>query len=352
MKILNYAINSLNDERASKLININKWIYRISAASGQNAEIYFLTSSNFGSIIDQSGFPAFTLPSASSLKSIDMPEHYKKIAKQWVWNSINLISPEVMIVDTFPNGYFNEIETHSSCKKIFIYPALENNFLNDTNFQNTLNNYDRVIIENENRIKDYNIPDALSNRIFKSADSKNHTYQIAAEILKGKISDNIIEHIECFIPEDFFHSLSKLNISEQVALRTINILDSDFHSIIKLNQSLEFVSLYFDFDYDTKTKFLRLNNKLYNNFIDYPLNNLALMFLNYIKSKDIDYDIGNQFLEYYIKTNSTVSKSIQVILMEALNYLSLLLSKSENIDNQLLKYISEINSQSLDTISL
>jgi hypothetical protein len=70
------------------------------------------------------------------------------------------------------------------------------------------------------------------------------------------------------------------------------------------------------------------------------------MFLRYIQSKDIYYDIGNQFLECYIKTNDTSSKSIQVLLMEAINYLSLLLNRNENINDQLSKYISEINNQS------
>ena len=107
-----------------------------------------------------------------------------------------------------------------------------------------------------------------------------------------------------------------------------------------------------DFDDDTKDKFLQLNNKLYNDFIDYPLNNLALMFLRYIKSKDINYNIGNQFLECYIKKNETPSKSIQVIIMDAINYLSLLLNRGENINDQLSKYISEINNLPVDEVNL
>ena len=342
MKILNYTINSLDTEHVLRLININIWIRRISAASGQNAEIYFLTSSDFSSIVHDNDFPTFALPSMSSLKYIDMSINYKKIVKQWVWNSINLISPDILIVDTFPNGFFNELEEQldSEYKKIFICRATEDNLLNDIDFQKSIAMYDKIITEDEYTIEDYN-----------TSDSKSHAYKIAAEILQGKINDDTIEHVEYFITEGFFNSLNELNISEKIALRTINILDSNFHNIIKLNQSLDFVSSYFDFDDDTKNKFLQLNNRLYNDFIDYPLNNLALMFLRYIKSKDINYDIGNQFLECYIKTNDTSSKSIQVLLMEAINYLSLLLNRSENINDQLSKYIFETNNQPAGGIS-
>ena len=344
MKILNYAINSPDIEHVSILININKWMRRICVTSGQEAEIYFLTSSDFGSIVNNNDFPAFTLPSTNSLKPIGMSDNYKKIARQWIWNSINLISPDILIVDSFPNGFFNEIEEQPNSKKIFIYQTTENDILNDKDFQKSLTMYDKIIIESECTLENYKTFNAVIQF------NKNHVYQTATEILKGNIDDNIIEHVEPFIPEDFFHTLHELNISENIALRTINILDSNFHNIIKLNQSLEFVSSYFDFDDDIKNKFQQLNSKLYNDFIDYPLNNLALMFLRYVKSKDIDYNIGNNFLECYIKTNETASKSIQVLLMDVINYLSLLLNKNQNINDQLLKYISEINNQSTNKI--
>jgi len=339
MKILNYAINSSDVEHVSRLININKWIRRICNLSGQEAGIYFLTSSDFGTVVHNNNFPVFTLPSTSSLNSIDTPNDYKKITEQWVWNSINLMSPDILIADTFKNGFFNEFEDLPNCKKIFIYQTTKDNPLNDTDFHKLLTMYDKIIIESEYTLENYNTPNSLIQF------NKNNVYQTATEILKGNIDDNIIEHVEPFIPEDFFHTLNELNISENIALRTINILDSNFHNIIKLNQSLEFVSSYFDFDDDTKNKFQQLNSRLYNDFIDYPLNNLALMFLRYVKSKDIDYNIGNNFLECYIKTNETASKSIQVLLMDVINYLSLLLNKNQNINDQLLKYISEINNQ-------
>ena len=33
----------------------------------------------------------------------------KWLAKQWVWNSVGIFAPDILVVDTFPNGSFHEL---------------------------------------------------------------------------------------------------------------------------------------------------------------------------------------------------------------------------------------------------
>jgi len=127
IRILNYAVNGLGLGHITRLIAINRWIRRISLALGIKPEIFFLTSSECDTIAYQNNFSAFKIPSKNSIRDSGITQiEYRKIAKQWVWNSINLINPHILIVDTFPYGSFNELFDimDFGFKKIFIYRAI------------------------------------------------------------------------------------------------------------------------------------------------------------------------------------------------------------------------------------
>ena len=425
IKILNYAVNGLGLGHITRLISINRWIRRISGALGIDAEIFFLTSSECDTLAYHNGFAAFKIPSKNSLKDTGISAgNYRKIAKQWVWNSINLISPDILIVDTFPFGSFNELfdVMDFGFKKVFIYRAIRAAVAEENNFQKALLGYDKIITPVEFGLDDYVIPDILSERVFKTGEiisrntdelfskslareqlgipenamvcyvtaggggdgeaetfwnsiietlkeiediefiigagplykgkefrgsnihwlyrynaieyfnafdfaisaggynsvhellftkipailfpqlrhyddqerridnlqrdglclklstlnkdevlqkireirnpeilksikskllesfNVNYAFSSAAEILKGFINENDIEHIEKFIPGSFFLSLKESSIPEKTGLHTIKILDQNYHELNKLQNSLDSVAYYLDFD--------------------------------------------------------------------------------------------------------
>jgi predicted glycosyltransferase len=523
LKILNYAVNGLGLGHITRLIAINRWIKRITGALGIETEIFFLTSSECDTIAYHNGFAAFKIPSKNSLKATGItPGSYRKIAKQWVWNSINLISPNILIVDTFPFGSFNELfdVMDFGFKKVFIYRAIRPDIAEDSNFQKALQGYDKIITPVEFGLDDYAVSESLSERVFKTGEiisrnsdellsrtdarerlglsnestvcyvtaggggdgevelfwkniieaieniediefvigagplykgkefrgknihwfyrynaiefynafdfaisaggynsvhellytkipaiffpqsrhyddqerridnlekdglcfklssldqgeilkkidelrkpeilsqiktkilsvfNKNYAFASAAEILTGFVDEDDMEHIENHIPGSYFLSLKEATISEKTGLKTIRVLDDNYHELKKLQNSLSAVSSYFDFDEEMRQRFSELNEKVYVDFMEYPLNNLALGFLKFIQKKEIDHKIGIRYLESFLKENHKPPKTIQDTLLEATAYIDLLLNKNQNINDALSGYIFENNNKS------
>jgi len=171
IRILNYAVNGLGLGHITRLIAINRWIRRISLALGIRPEIFFLTSSECDTIAYQNNFSAFKIPSKNSIRDSGINQiEYRKIAKQWVWNSINLINPHILIVDTFPYGSFNELFDimDFGFKKIFIYRAIKPQIAENNNFQKALIGYDKIIIPIEFPLEDYKFPETISERVYRT----------------------------------------------------------------------------------------------------------------------------------------------------------------------------------------
>lgn len=192
IKILNYAVNGLGLGHISRLISINRWIKRITGVLGINSEILFLTSSESDSIAYQNGFAAFKIPSKNIIKECNLSFfRYRKIAKQWIWNAINLCSPDIFIVDTFPYGSFNELFNvlDFGFQKIFIYRAVRHEIANNHNFQKILHGYDKIIVPVENSKEDFLIPEILKDRVFYTGEillrdrDELHSKDYARELL-------------------------------------------------------------------------------------------------------------------------------------------------------------------------
>jgi len=173
LRILNYAVNGLGLGHITRLVSINRWISRIAGALGVNAEILFLTSSECDTLVYQNGFAAFKIPSKNIIKESNISQfRYRKIAKQWIWNAINLCSPDIFIVDTFPYGSFNELYDvlDFGFKKIFIYRAIKKEIAGRADFQKVLHGYDKIIIPLENSLDYFTIPEELHQRVFTTGE--------------------------------------------------------------------------------------------------------------------------------------------------------------------------------------
>lgn len=518
IKILNYAVNGLGLGHITRLIAINRWIRRITGSLGINAEIFFLTSSECDTIAYHNGFSAFKIPSKNSLRDSGISAaSYRRIAKQWVWNSVNMINPDILIVDTFPFGSFNELfdVMDLGFKKVFVYRAVREILAEGTNFQKALMGYDKIITPVEHGLNDYSVPDMLADRIFKTGEiisrnidelyqknealellglpqekticyvtfggggdgkaeyfwkelthllqeyeniefvlgagplykgkefrgknlhwfyrynaieyynafdfaissggynsvhellytnipsilfplersfddqerrinnlvdsnlalkvstfdlsglrakidimlnsdyrneikfrlmnnfNVNYAYNAAEQILKDFLTEDEMDHIQSQIPGTFFYSLKNAGIPETVGLRAIRILDMNYHEFQKMQNSLDTLSSYFDLMPEFRTELSSLNERLYVDFMEYPLHNIALGFLKYIKSKEIELNTGLKYLENYLIKNFKPPKNIQDSVFESINYINLLLNRTENINDLLSQYIFE-----------
>ncbi|MDX1932970.1 MAG: glycosyltransferase [Capsulimonadales bacterium] len=153
LRILNYAINGLGLGHLTRLLAINRQLRRLSALLAPHpAEITFLTSSEADSLAFAHDFAAFKIPARGIVGSCGLdPARYRKIGKQWVWNAINLIAPDILIVDTFPSGSFHELYDvlDFGQKNVFIYRAVRPEAALQPAFQTALRGYDRILLPAE-----------------------------------------------------------------------------------------------------------------------------------------------------------------------------------------------------------
>lgn len=167
IKILNYAVNGSGLGHVTRLIAINRWIDRLSIACGVEPEIYFLTTSEADSLVWRNGFASFKIPSKTSVKDSRIPiENYLRMARQWVWNALNLIQPDLLIVDTFPNGSFGELVNALDLArhKAFIYREMKLDFSSRPAFQAMLPLYDQILVPHAASEVSLTLPERIRRR--------------------------------------------------------------------------------------------------------------------------------------------------------------------------------------------
>lgn len=100
----------------------------------------------------EEGIAAFKIPSKTVIKNTDIPkENYLRLAKQWIWHSIGLIRPDILLVDTFPAGTFGELfqALDGPKAKVLIYRAVKEAFAKQEAISALLPLYDRVLLPEE-----------------------------------------------------------------------------------------------------------------------------------------------------------------------------------------------------------
>jgi predicted glycosyltransferase len=110
IRVVNYAVNGRGVGHLTRLVAISRWLRRYAAYCGVRCEIYFLTSSEADGLLFREGFASFKLPSKTLVKETGIDKRtYLALAKQWVWHSLGLLRPDLLVVDTFPRGSFGEL---------------------------------------------------------------------------------------------------------------------------------------------------------------------------------------------------------------------------------------------------
>jgi UDP-N-acetylglucosamine--N-acetylmuramyl-(pentapeptide) pyrophosphoryl-undecaprenol N-acetylglucosamine transferase len=124
IKILLYAVNGLGMGHITRLLAIAKYIRRYCLVIGKEPEIIFLSTSEVDTLPFLYNFPVFKIPSKTIIKKGGMnQQRYQKMAKMMIWNCISTHDPDMLVVDTFPSGSFDELYDvmDFGFKKVFIY---------------------------------------------------------------------------------------------------------------------------------------------------------------------------------------------------------------------------------------
>ncbi len=149
LRIVNYAVNGAGVGHLARLVAVNRWVRRYAAFAGARAEIYFLTSSEADGLLFQEKFASFKLPSKTVVGETGIDKlAYLALAKQWVWHSLGLIRPDLLVVDTFPRGSFGELlSALDLCRqRAFIYRPVKPEFAQKPDFAAMLPLYDAILV--------------------------------------------------------------------------------------------------------------------------------------------------------------------------------------------------------------
>ena len=110
-RIVLYAVNGSGMGHVTRLLAVARWLRRYATyLEGAPPEILFLTSSEATTVLSQAGFASFKLPSKTVVRDagMDMAE-YRRLAKHFVWSQLGTFRPDLLVVDTFPSGSFDEL---------------------------------------------------------------------------------------------------------------------------------------------------------------------------------------------------------------------------------------------------
>ncbi|MGB7926234.1 MAG: hypothetical protein WCF57_23540, partial [Pyrinomonadaceae bacterium] len=144
-----YAVNGSGLGHLTRVLAILRWMKRLARLAGAHLDAYVLTSSEAPGLALEEGFAAFKIPSKRAVREAGLPrEDYLRLARQWVWHSLGLIKPDLLLVDTFPGGSFGELvhALDGARSRVFIHRAMKEEFARMESVQALLPFYDRILI--------------------------------------------------------------------------------------------------------------------------------------------------------------------------------------------------------------
>lgn len=168
LRIVNYAVNGVGTGHVTRLIAISRWLRRHAERLEVEAEIYFLTSSEAGALLFAERFPAFKLPSRTAVAEAGIDEtRFLALARPWVCQTLRALDPDLLLVDTFPQGYFEELGPFlTECPKTaFVYRPLKETHARLPQFQDALSNYDLILVPEYEQHATVQVPPALRERV-------------------------------------------------------------------------------------------------------------------------------------------------------------------------------------------
>lgn len=168
LRIVCYGVNGAGVGHVTRLAAIARWLRRLTAALGAPAEIWFLTSSEATRLLFDERFAAFKLPSKTVVGAAGIDKlAYLALAKQWVWHSLGLLRPDLLVVDTFPRGSFGELLSALDLaeRRAFVYRPTRPEFAARPDFQAMLPLYDAIVVPEHARDAPVVVPEGVADRV-------------------------------------------------------------------------------------------------------------------------------------------------------------------------------------------
>lgn len=147
-RIVFYAVNGLGLGHVTRLLAIARALRRQSP----EAEILFITSSEADGVIYREGFAAVKLPSKTIREQCGLGRStYLKMAQSVTWSALSSFNPDVLVVDTYPSGSFEELipVLRWRQKNVFVFREQRRKTFQSNLLYATLPLYDLLIVPHD-----------------------------------------------------------------------------------------------------------------------------------------------------------------------------------------------------------
>jgi UDP-N-acetylglucosamine--N-acetylmuramyl-(pentapeptide) pyrophosphoryl-undecaprenol N-acetylglucosamine transferase len=173
IRIVNYAINGIGTGHLTRLRALSRSIRRLVKESEVTTEIFFVSSGEADGILFIDRFPSFKLPSRTVLREgTNSFLQMSTIAAKWVATILSDLRPDLIVVDSVPMGSYGEFlptgewPALQSCKqRAFIYRPSKASSVSSQDFQNSLKEYDLILVPEQYGVGNISFPEQISNRI-------------------------------------------------------------------------------------------------------------------------------------------------------------------------------------------
>jgi UDP:flavonoid glycosyltransferase YjiC (YdhE family) len=147
-RIVFYAVNGLGLGHVTRLLSIARALRRLVPG----AEVLFLTSSEADNVIYREGFAAVKVPSKTIREECGLRKtSYLKMVQSVTWNTLAAFDPDVLVVDTYPTGSFEELipVLRWRQRNVFVFREQRPEAAGSELLQASLRLYDLLIIPHE-----------------------------------------------------------------------------------------------------------------------------------------------------------------------------------------------------------
>lgn len=149
MRALFYAVNGLGLGHVTRLLGIARALRRLVP----DCEALFLTTSEADGVLHRERFAAVKLPSKTIREEVGLQKsRYLKLAQTVTWNTLAAFEPDVLVVDTYPMGSFEELipALRWRQKNVFVFREQRADAVGMPLLQATLPLYDAIIVPHRN----------------------------------------------------------------------------------------------------------------------------------------------------------------------------------------------------------
>jgi UDP-N-acetylglucosamine--N-acetylmuramyl-(pentapeptide) pyrophosphoryl-undecaprenol N-acetylglucosamine transferase len=168
LTIVGYAVNGTGAGHVTRLVAIGRALRRVAKEHNCNLEIYLVTTSEAGKIAYRENFPTLKFPCLSIAAECGLaPDQHWARGRRWVRQVLELLEPDLIMVDSFPSGAFDELPELLSKirRKVFVYRPSKPSYVEKNRLIDKMLDYDLILVPESQTELGITFPESLASKM-------------------------------------------------------------------------------------------------------------------------------------------------------------------------------------------